>query len=250
MTIYLHKILPLLISPLLLFLALVLVYSIRLRIHRLTLVTIAIATLSMPVTDNWFWHHLEADYSPALPEHAQASDAIVVLSGIVGTIKTDRGFVLQWGGPGRFFSGIDLFKAGKAPLIVFTGGKLPWDVGLLNEGEHLRKKALELGVPMDHVLVTQEVQNTQQEAKAVRLLLDDEIKTITLVTSAFHMNRASKLFAQEGFELLPFAVDFKASRSGLTVFSFIPSTEALNDTFKALRESLGRIYYSMHNQLF
>ena len=103
---------------------------------------------------------------------------------------------------------------------------------------------------MDHVLVTQEVQNTQQEAKAVRLLLDDEIKTITLVTSAFHMNRASKLFAREGFELLPFAVDFKASRSGLTVFSFIPSTEALHDTFKALRESLGRIYYSMHNQLF
>jgi uncharacterized SAM-binding protein YcdF (DUF218 family) len=64
------------------------------------------------------------------------------------------------------------------------------------------------------------------------------------------MNRASKLFAQEGFELLPFAVDFKASRSGLTVFSFIPSTVALHDTFKALRESLGRIYYSMHNQLF
>ena len=250
MTIYLHKILPLLISPLLLFLALVLAYSIRLRIHRLTLVTIAIATLSMPVTANWLWHHLEACYTPALPEHAQSSDAIIVLSGIVETIKTDQGFVLQWGSPGRFFAGIDLFKVSKAPFIVFTGGKLPWDVGPLNEGEYLRKKAVELGVPMDHVLVTREVQNTQQEAEAVRALLGDEIKTITLVTSAFHMNRASKLFAREGFDLRPFAVDFKASRSDLTVFSLIPSTEALHDTFKALRESLGRIYYSMRNQLF
>ncbi|MDA1331860.1 MAG: YdcF family protein [Proteobacteria bacterium] len=224
-------------------------YSIKLRIHRLTLITIAIAAFSMPITANWLWHHLEADYTPALPEHARTSEAIVVLSGIVDTIKTDQGFVLQWDSPGRFFAGIDLFKAGKAPIVVFTGGRLPWTVGPLNEGKQLKNKAVELGIPIDRVLVTQEVQNTQQEAKAVRLLLGNEVKTITLVTSAFHMNRASKLFERQGFELRPFAVNFKANTSSLTVLSFIPATDGLHDSFSALRESLGRIYYSIYSHL-
>ena len=245
MTIYLHKVLPLLISPLLLFLALVLVYSIKLRINRLALATCAVAALSMPFTANWFWQYLEADYTLVLAEQAKNSEAIVVLSGNVGTIQTDQGFVLQWGGAGRFFAGVDLFKAEKAPFIVFTGGKLPWDIGPLNEGEHLRNKAAELGVPIDHLLVTQEVQNTQQEAKAVRVLLGDEVKTITLVTSAFHMSRASNLFAQEGFKLHPFAVNFKGSSASPTILSFIPSTGGLHGSFSALRELMGRIYYGI-----
>jgi hypothetical protein len=32
------------------------------------------------------------------------------------------------GGADRFYGGIDLFKAVKAQKLVFSGGKMPWDI--------------------------------------------------------------------------------------------------------------------------
>ena len=49
------------------------------------------------------------------------SDAIVVLSGSGNAVKTDFGPIFQWADPERFFGGIALFKANKAPTLIFTG---------------------------------------------------------------------------------------------------------------------------------
>ena len=244
MSIYVHKILPLLISPLFLFIALSFFYSFTLRLKVLFLSTVAISILSTPMTAHLLWDELESEYTLKTPKEMINSDAIVVLSGNnADPIKTEEGFIFQWDDPDRFFGGIALFKAGKAPTLVFTGGKLPWDESNQTEGDYLKGEAISQGVPEDHILVTQAVQNTAQEADAVKALLDDEDTKIILVTSAFHMPRATNLFEAKKLVVIPYPVDFKSNNGERTIMSFIPSTGGLNGTFNALREFLGRLYY-------
>jgi uncharacterized SAM-binding protein YcdF (DUF218 family) len=72
-------------------------------------------------------------------------------------------FVIEWGeAADRIFAGIDLFKLNKAPVLVLTGGKLPWSIGV-PEGEYLRDVAIDLGVPKKDILLTENVENTDQE---------------------------------------------------------------------------------------
>ena len=105
--------------------------------------------------------------------------------------------------------------------MLLTGGKLPWSVGK-PEGEHLRDIAEKLGVPSDVILLTENVQNTDQEAKAVAKLLNKEVPNIILVTSAFHMPRAQKVFEAAGIVVSPFPVDFLSGADNTTLMDFMP----------------------------
>jgi len=65
-----------------------------------------------------------------------------------------------------------------------------------------------------------------------------------LVTSAFHMPRARRLFEHAGLGVTPFPVDFRLSAGGsLSVMDFLPGAEALGQTQAALRELYGRLFY-------
>lgn len=71
-------------------------------------------------------------------------------------------------------------------------------------------------------------------------------KKIILVTSAYHMYRAKKLFEQQGFNVIAYKVDYKASRNEIkTIMDFLPSAEGLKLTETGIREIIGRIYYNI-----
>ena len=101
---------------------------------------------------------------------------------------------------------------------------------------------------------TPPVVNTAEEAVAIRRLLDRS-KTasapptrILLVTSAFHMRRAQRLFERQGFEVEPFPVDFQARGAWAGSLwrdptQWFPSAAALDGSSRALRELLGRLIY-------
>ena len=164
---------------------------------------------------------------------------------MVRTIEGANGLVYEWSeASDRIFAGIDLIKDNKAPVLVLTGGKLPWSVGK-PEGEHLRDIAETHGVPSDIILLTENVQNTDQEAKAVAKLLSKEVPNIILVTSAFHMPRAQKVFEAAGIAVSPFPVDFLNGAGKVTLMTFIPSAEAFSQTSFFIREIIGRLYYEL-----
>ena len=243
--IYLHKILPLLASPLFLIIILVLWGSLF-RSKRAGFAAIGILIIcSLPVFSSKQISYLERDYSLVPTAGVNAVDAVVVLSGMVRTIEGANGLVYEWGeASDRIFAGIDLIQENKAPVLVLTGGKLPWSVGI-PEGEHLRGIAEKLGVPSDIILLTENVQNTDQEAKAVAKLLKKEMPNIILVTSAFHMPRAQKVFEAAGVVVSPFPVDFLSGANKTTIIDFIPSAEAFRDTSFFVREIIGRLYYKL-----
>ena len=108
-----------------------------------------------------------------------------------------------------------------------------------------------MGIPKENLFTTYPVSNTMQEAKAIKKLLNIEIpyrkKKIILVTSAFHMKRAKKVFENQGVSVLPYPVDFRSKKSFfsslLNPLSWIPSSSHLNKSSNAIREIIGRIIY-------
>ena len=111
------------------------------------------------------------------------------------------------------------------------------------EGEVLKEYAISNGIPSDKILVSKDVENTADEAVAVKELTSPS-KRIILVTSAFHMYRAKRLFEKQGFEVIAYKVDNKVSRNNeIVIMDFLPDAESLKLTETGIKEVIGRIYY-------
>ena len=107
----------------------------------------------------------------------------------------------------------------------------------------MKEFAIKYGVKKDDILITEDVLNTADESLAGLDLIGSN-KTIILVTSAFHMKRAKSLFESQGFNVVPFKVDFKTPPNLKSDFiDFIPSSDGLRKTEIAFREVIGRLYY-------
>jgi len=241
--IYLHKILPLIASPLFLIIFLIILGTIF-KSKKITLFGIVILIFcSLPIISSKLTAYLEKDYTLQDASAINNADAIVVLSGMIKTIKVNDKLKYEFDdGVDRILSGIDLFKKNKASLLILTKGQLPWSLGM-PEGEYLKEFAIKFGVPEKSILLTDNVQNTDQEAKSVKKLLNSNDAKVILVTSAFHMPRAKKVFEASNIKVIPFAVDFISSHQKLNFMSFIPSAGALNSTSFFIREMIGRLYY-------
>jgi len=216
----------------------------RSRISGILAISILIIC-SLPIFSNKLITYLESEYILSDASSAKTADAIVVLSGMVRTINGKKGLSYEWNeASDRIFAGIELIKKNKAPIMVLTGGKLPWSAGK-PEGEYLRDVAIKYGVPNKNILLTENVENTDQEAKAVAELLNKASPRIILVTSAFHMPRAQKVFEAAGINIESFPVDFLSGAEKYTIVNFIPSAKAFNQTSFFIRELIGRLYYNL-----
>ena len=242
--IYLHKILPLLVSPLF-FVLILIILGIFIRSKKISLFGVAILIFcSLPIISNNLIAYLEKDFTLQNISTIDEADAIVVLSGMLTTIKTESDYEYEFGGAvDRILAGINLYKDAKAPILILTRGKLPWSLGK-PEGEYLKEFVIEFGIPRKNILLTDNVQNTDDEAKSVKKILKQNNKII-LVTSAFHMPRAKKIFEAAEINTIPFPVDFQTHEQKFTFVDLIPSAGSLGNTSYFVREIIGRIYYSL-----
>jgi uncharacterized SAM-binding protein YcdF (DUF218 family) len=199
--------------------------------------------LSTPIFSNNFFKLIEgSEYRKPISE-IDSADAIVVLSGMLSINEVGDSTYIEWGDPDRFFGGVALFKAGKAQRLIFTGGKMPWDKVKKTEGAVLKEYAISNGIPFEKILLTKDVENTEDEAMAVKELINPN-KRIILVTSAYHMYRAQRLFEKQGFEVIPYKVDYKAAgNSTITIMDFLPSAGNLELVEIGIREIIGRLFY-------
>ncbi|MFZ3082711.1 YdcF family protein [Rhodoferax ferrireducens] len=244
--IYLHRLLPLALSPIALILLLMACAAYRRSRVAALLAIVLLYAASVPVLSDPLFRAVEQQQLRLIPEAVAPAQAVVVLSGMMVNIPGKQGGVPEWGGAAdRFFGGVELYAAGKAPRLVFTGGLLPWQGEQEPEGQVLRRMALRFGVPADAMVVSGPAQNTEQESAAVRQLLEPGVQRIVLVTSAFHMPRAQRLFEQAGFVVTPYPVDFRVTVRGTTPMDYLPEAGALERTDIAVRELLGRGYYAL-----
>ena len=241
--IYLHKIIPALFLPVGILLLLLLSAAFwKMRILALSC-AVLLFLLSIPLTSDYLIRSVEQFETRRLVSEVGTGDAIVVLSGMLTSAPlAGGGFISEWIDPDRFFAGIELIKASKAPIVIFTGGKMPW-TSSKPEGEILKEYAVQFGVPAGRIILTSNVESTEDEAREVQKYLGSAKKVI-LVTSAFHMHRAEAIFVAHGLQVIPFPVDFKIEASqSFTVLDVLPNASSLSGSEKAMREWYGRAYY-------
>ena len=241
--IYLHKLLPLIVSPLGLLISLMLLALLLRRQWPIYWAVLIVLVCSFPLTARSVWVGLESEYQYQPPTTLPKADAVLVLSGMLGGFETEDGYVTEWGDPDRFFVGVQLVRLGKADRLIFTRGQMPWSESP-PEGEMLKQKALEMGVSPDQILLTSIVSNTAEESLAVKdLMAKYGLTKIILVTSSFHLPRAKLLFDKAGVDTYPYPTDFKAASRDVTWLHFIPSADAFRNTSNGIREYIGRFYY-------
>ena len=90
---------------------------------------------------------------------------------------------------GRVDAAVALFKAGKAPLIVMTGGRMI--DGAPSAGEQMKAAAIRAGVPETAIRAETASLSTLQNALLSKPILQAEgVGSVILVTEGFHMARS------------------------------------------------------------
>ena len=111
-------------------------------------------------------------------DNVDKADAIVVVSGGQTTSRAEKG--------------IDLYKQGYAPNIIFSGASL--DDGPSNAFA-MRDQALANGVPASNIYIDEKSQNTYENAVNSKAILQSlAASKIILVTSPYHQRRANQTF--------------------------------------------------------
>ncbi|MBM3340785.1 MAG: YdcF family protein [Betaproteobacteria bacterium] len=87
--------------------------------------------------------------------------------------------------------------------------------------------------------------NTLENARLSRALLTAQgINRVYLITHAWHMPRARRVFVQAGFEVVP-ALTYYATHFRSTALDFMPNAAALGDSSRVLHELLGMLWYRL-----
>lgn len=191
---------------------------------------------------NYLMHSLEQEFPPQPMQAIHNADVIVVLGG------STRGYAHQSGLPDlnqqadRLVYAAQLYKSGKAPMLLLTGGGLE---GSVSEAQQMQEVLSVMGIPSRFMLLETRSRNTHDNAVfSASMLRAKGVQRILLVTSAFHMRRAIALFEAQGLEVVPAPTDFQQVATQEPLPDWLPWVSNLAQTTNALHEIVGyRVYH-------
>ena len=147
----------------------------RYRRGAIFLLVVAIAVVifaSSPIT-GWLYGKINEAYLPVIMEDTPQAEAIVVLAGDVSVPIPPR--VESQIRGNRLLHAARLYKAGKAPLLIVSGGNVFPQKGVQSEAFYMKGILEELGVPTDSIVVEGTSRNTRENAieteKILKLLV-------------------------------------------------------------------------------
>lgn len=187
------------------------------------------------------------------------ADAIVVLGGATKSKFPPRPSVDLSEAGDRVLYGAQLYRQGKAPLIIASGGRINWRGGGSAESADMAEIMRTLGVPDSAILQDPTSFNTYQNAVNVQQILKKQgIHKILLVTSAMHMPRSLAIFQRLGIDTVAAPTDFLVTRQELaepnssieaSLLNIVPDAFRLEMTTRALKEYLGTVIYRLRGWL-
>ena len=197
---------------------------------------------------------LERQYLPQ--GEIPTAEAIVVLGGATKSAIFPRPMVDLAEEGDRLVYAAKLYQQQKAPLIIATGGRIPWLSSGATEAKDMSNLLQMMGVSSEAIIQEPNALNTYENAIYVKKILDElKIKQILLVTSALHMPRALKVFRHQGIDAIAAPTDFliggNFSDGGYQVnlLQFIPNVNYLKNFTKALKEYIGTVVYRLKGWL-
>ena len=206
------KILSLFLDPLALaILLLVCAFLVRKRQPTVFKITFAVSVgflllAGCPTVENWLTATLERQYPDVGVESCPPAQAIVVLGGAIHMPSMVHHASGITDSSDRLLMALRLYHAGKAPLVVLSGGNNPLSFEKLpeqSEAEIMRGLLVEWGIPVAAIEVEGGSINTRENALfSHRVLAGRGIRRIIIVTSAIHMPRAAASYRKVGFDVV------------------------------------------------
>jgi len=132
-----------------------------------------------------------------------------------------------------------LYRQTGVPIMV-TGGSPKGTHS--SEAEQMRDVLIqELTTPVTW-LESSAVDTFESAVLCEKMLHEEGIKKVLLVTHAWHMRRARSAFERAGLEVVPAPMGFAAARTDL-MSQLVPDARAIVITDRAWHEAIGLIWY-------
>lgn len=140
----------------------------------------------------------------------------------------------------RFLQAVKLYKQGRIKHILISGGNSKKKDKTFNEAAWAREEMTAFGIPDSVIYVEDQSTGTRENAIHSKRILDSlGVNTpCLLITSAFHMPRARKLFANRGIQVVPWPCNYTEGRGPFVWTDLIPRLSLLSDWSKYIKESV------------
>jgi uncharacterized SAM-binding protein YcdF (DUF218 family) len=201
-----------------------------------------LAVWSTPWASHRARQSLESAFPPVPVAAVPAAPAIVLLGGGIAPPAMGFEYPNMNQAADRIWHAARLYRAGKAPLVVPSGGS-----GAMGEGTSealaMQQLLLEWGIPASAMLLEDSSRNTAENARfSAKLLRERGIREVVLVTSALHMPRALPLFEAQGLKVHPAAADHEGRQTAHWPWwqRWLPESGALDGSARAIKEWVGR----------
>ena len=148
-------------------------------------------------------------------DQAQPADAIIVLGAAAYDARPSPVF------EERIRHGLELYRAGLAPRLIFTGG-FGGEGARFAESEVARRYALRHDIPDEAILIETYSRSTRQNLIYARELMQAHgIGRVILVSDPLHMARALRLSRELGIDAVASATPSTRFRSLRTSWRFL-----------------------------
>ncbi len=126
--------------------------------------------------------------------------------------------------------------------------------GNYREGDWLVSNLLAMGVPPGDILNERKAQNTVENARFSHQLLDSmgSNSPVVIITSAWHMTRAVKIFEKEGVPVRPYPVDYMIvpSQKKIRWHHLVPTGSAMEQWNLLFKEWVGILAIGLQRAKF
>ncbi len=150
-------------------------------------------------------------------------DAVIVLGGGVKRGPVEGSYEL--GPPGdRVALAVRLYHAGRASSFVTSGSPIEGFGKRFDSVDATTTIMSQMGVPKEAIVPVRGARNTKEEAKLIAELARERGWTrVGLISSAWHLRRATRLFERAGVDATPLAADHRGDPVYHGVITVIPS---------------------------
>lgn len=201
---------------------------------------------SSPMMTHVLVRSLEGRYEP--PQDFPKVPAIVLLGGCTRPAVAPRAVVEVNSAGNRILNAARLYKKGYAPIIISTGGKIPFVYNFPGSEAQCMASVLrnDCGIDSANIIIEGKAKDTHDHAPNVEKILLQRgcAKEIILVTSAMHMYRSVLIFKKRGYVVHPAPADYREDKAfQWGFFTLFPNADALCESTDALHEYYGIIAY-------
>ncbi|MFA7668792.1 MAG: YdcF family protein [Burkholderiaceae bacterium] len=204
---------------------------------------------SLPASSLWAGGHLEQLYPYRPPDELPTAQAIVVLGGNTASNRPnwfesyDRAKTVA-----RVDTAAQLYLARRAPLVIVSGAALD---GNVSEAQIMANQLRQQGVPAEAIIQEAESFTTYENALyTARLLKEENLDQVLLVTSSLHMPRAMGVFRKQQVDAIAASSPPQIVVPEDPSFSFWqPSSRVLSASRSVVKEYVGMLVYWLRGWL-